>query len=59
MIDGERLSEQMERTRFRYGRLERLENGEWVPWPVLPMDKLGRDEAERVIARSRPRSYAP
>jgi len=59
MINGERLGEQMARSRWREGRLERLENDEWVEWPVLSMDKLGRDEAERIIARSRTRSYQP
>lgn len=53
-IDVELLSEQMRQSRFYGGRLERLVDGEWVPWPVLPIDKLGRDEVKRTLAR-RPR----
>lgn len=49
MIDTERLSEQMATSRFAHGRFERFERGKWVPWPVLPIDKLGADEAARVI----------
>ena len=41
------IVEQMNRSRYRDGRHERLENGAWVPWPVLPLDRLGLDEAKR------------
>jgi hypothetical protein len=45
------VSDQMNNSRYnpKEGRFERLENGEWVPWPVLKMDKYGRDEATRTI----------
>jgi hypothetical protein len=36
------LREQLGRARFRNGQWERFENGEWVPWPVLKLDRLGR-----------------
>jgi len=48
MIDVEQLNGQMQRSRFKGGRFERFENGEWVPWPVLGLDQLGRREALRV-----------
>jgi hypothetical protein len=47
------LSEQMSQTRYRDGSWERLENGQWVPWRVLKLDRLGRMEALRVTARVR------
>ena len=47
-IDAEQLSEQMNHSRYREGRLERLENGQWVPWPVLTIDHAGKVEAKRV-----------
>lgn len=50
-IDTELLSEQMRQVRFRGGRFERVVDGEWVAWPVLPMDRIGRIEAERVVGR--------
>jgi hypothetical protein len=54
---AEVLPEQLARTRFRDGRWERLEDGEWVPWPVLKMDRLGRLEALRCHGRT-PRTEA-
>lgn len=56
-IDGDMLTDQMNRARYRNGRFERLEHGEWVAWPILGMDKLGRDAAARIIANGgrRPR----
>ena len=33
------VAEQMSRSRYVNGRHERLENGQWVPWPVLTLDK--------------------
>jgi hypothetical protein len=47
------IQEQMKRSRYRNGRHERLENGEWVPWPVLTIDKYGREEADRTIGHRR------
>lgn len=55
MIDEEQFQQQLQHSRVRDGRFERLENGQWVPWPVLTLDKIGRKEAERVVAISRPR----
>lgn len=56
MIDTEKLGAQMAASRFTNGRFERLENGRWAAWPVLPIDSLGREEAARVIAHApRPR----
>ena len=48
-IDTELLSAQMRVSRRNDGRFERLVDGEWVAWPVLPLDKIGRNEAKRVI----------
>lgn len=45
------VHEQMNRSRYRNGRHERLENGEWVPWPVLKIDKYARDAHARSVAR--------
>ncbi len=45
------LSEQMNRARFRDGRWERLEDGQWKPWPVLWLDRLGRLEVMRCHGR--------
>jgi len=48
MIDYvEVLREQMARARYRNGLWERLEDGRWVPWPVLRLDRLGRMEVFR------------
>lgn len=54
-IDSAALSDQMNRSRYRNGRFERLEGGEWVPWPVLPLDKAGVEEAKREALQGRPR----
>jgi|HubBroStandDraft_2_1064218.scaffolds.fasta_scaffold02109_7 hypothetical protein len=51
------LSEQMSQTRYRDGNWERLENGQWVPWRVLKLDRLGRLEALRATSRA-PRTQA-
>jgi hypothetical protein len=45
------VREQMNRSRYTKGRHERLVDGEWVPWPVLTLDKYGRDAHERTVAR--------
>ena len=50
-IDTETLTGQMNRCRFRGGRFERLEGDEWVPWPVLPLDRIGAEEARKVQAQ--------
>ncbi len=52
-IDTDKIADQMAHSRWRQGQFERLVDGEWEPWPVLPMDKLGRKEAERVVGRGR------
>lgn len=39
-INVAKLNEQLARCRYRDGRWERLENGEWVAWPVLKLDRL-------------------
>lgn len=49
------LGAQMSQTRLRDDRWERLEDGEWVPWRVLELDRLGRLEALRALTRA-PRS---
>jgi hypothetical protein len=43
------LDSQMSRTRVRDGIWERFEDGQWGPWPVLSLDRLGRLEALRSI----------
>ena len=58
-IDASNLPEQMKNARVVDGRFERLENGEWVPWPVLSIDKLGLDEVKRTMARYGPRRVDP
>lgn len=58
VIDTERLEAQMSASRFAGGRFERLVHGEWVAWPVLPIDRLGRDEAARTIAHA-PKKRGP
>ena len=58
-IDAELLGAQMKQSRFANGRFERLVNGEWVEWPVLRLDKLGLNEAKRVVTNSRPRTTSP
>lgn len=47
------VREQMDRSRYNHKerRHERFENGEWVPWPVLTLDKYGRDGHARTVAR--------
>jgi hypothetical protein len=55
-VDLAALMDQMNRSRFRGGRFERLEGGEWVPWPVLPLDRVGAEEARKVAAQGRPRA---
>ena len=45
------LGEQMSRTRYRNGLWERLEDGRWVPWRVLKLDRLGRLAALGATAR--------
>lgn len=47
-IDTELLTEQMKNSRFRAGRFERLVSGEWVPWPILTLDRWAHEEAKRV-----------
>jgi hypothetical protein len=51
-FDADLLREQMKNIRFRNGRWERLENGQWAPWPVLKIDGLAARESSRVIARA-------
>lgn len=46
-IDVEQLREQLSRCRLRNDQWERLENGEWVPWPVLRLDRLAHLEIRR------------
>jgi hypothetical protein len=48
---GFNVTEQMNRSRYNHKKecFERFENGEWVPWPVLRINKIGIDEANRVI----------
>jgi len=41
------LTEQMSKTRYRDGVWERFEDGQWAPWRVLKLDRLGRLEALR------------
>ena len=50
-IDTDDFDEKMRQTRYRDGRLERLEGDKWVPVPVLKLDKLGRDAAARELAQ--------
>jgi hypothetical protein len=50
------IVEQMRRSRYRDGRHERLENGEWVPWPVLTLDRLGTAESKKMIVQNRGRA---
>jgi hypothetical protein len=50
------IVQQMNSSRYRDGRHERLENGQWVPWPVLTLDRLGTEEAKKVAAQSRGRA---
>lgn len=50
-FDTVKLDEQMQNSRFRSGRFERLENGEWVEWPVLRLDPLASKETKRAIAQ--------
>lgn len=45
------VREQMNRSRYKNGRHERLENGVWVPWPVLKLDKYAHDGHARTVAR--------
>lgn len=45
------IVQQMSQARYRDGRHERLENGAWVPWPVLTIDRAGAEEARRQAAR--------
>lgn len=60
-IDGDALREQMKNVRSVDGRFERLVNGEWVPWPVLRLDKLATDDLRRAAARqvSQPTRFRP
>lgn len=58
-IDTDTLTGQMRQSRYSNGRFERLVNGEWVEWPVLTLDKLGHNEAKRVLTRSVPKRYQP
>ena len=46
------LGAQMSQTRLRDGCWERLEDGEWVPWRVLKLDRLGHLEALRAATRA-------
>jgi len=55
MIDTNQLAEQMKQSRVRDGRFERLENGEWVVWPVLRLDKWAHDETKRIVTRNQSR----
>ena len=43
----------MNRSRYNHAerRHERLENGVWVPWPVLKMDRYGQHEVGRIMER--------
>jgi len=47
------VRDQMSRSRYNHkeGRHERLENGVWVPWPVLKMDRYGQHEVGRIMER--------
>lgn len=54
-IDGDALREQMKNVRMVDGRFERLVDGEWVPWPVLRLDKLAHDDLRRAEARRQSR----
>lgn len=49
------VAAQMADTRLRNGRWERLRAGQWEPWPVLQLDRAGREEAERVAIHRRPK----
>jgi hypothetical protein len=53
--DPNKVFDQLEKSRFRNGRHERLENGEWKPWPVLKLDEIGRIAAARDAALVRER----
>jgi hypothetical protein len=46
----DKIVDQMKCSRYRDGRHERLENGEWVPWPILSLDRLGVEEAGQGIS---------
>lgn len=54
-IDENQLHEQMQRARFRNGRFERLQDGCWVEWPVLTIDRLGQKAADRAVQANTPR----
>jgi hypothetical protein len=45
------VRDQMNHSRYINGRHERLVNGEWVPWPVLKLDKYGHDAHKRTVVR--------
>ena len=54
MIDyRDQIVQQMNNSRYRDGRHERLVDDEWEVWPVLTLDRLGADEAKRVATQSR------
>lgn len=51
-IDVDLLRAQMRNVRVVGDRFERRgDGGGWEPWPVLSLDKLARDEVERVLTR--------
>lgn len=57
-VDTSVLDAQMAAGRYRNDKWERLENGEWVPWPVLTLDGLAAKEMQRSATRQRERAAA-